>query len=132
MSAATSLLSPAVINLAQKEAQKLMDDIHEIQAVVIASVDGFDIASAVRSNMDASRIAAMASSIAAISGVVSHEAQLGRSRSVTIDTEAGFAVVRSVYRGDVELIINVIAQEGVLIGEVAYRTSQLARQLAEA
>lgn len=132
MSAATSPLSPVVINLAQKEAQQLMDDIHEIQAVVIASVDGFDIASAVRSNMDASRIAAMASSIAAISGVVSHEAQLGRSRSVTIDTEAGFAVVRSVYRADVELIINVIAQEGVLIGEVAYRTTQLARQLAEA
>ena len=132
MSAANSLLSPVVINLAHKEAQQLMDDIHEIQAVVIASVDGFDVASAVRANMDASRIAAMASSIAAISGVVSHEAQLGRSRSVTIDTEAGFAVVRSVYRNDVELIINVIAHEGVLIGEVAYRTAQLARQLAEA
>lgn len=132
MSATTIPLPDAVISLAQKEAQRLMDDIHEIQAVVIASVDGFDVASAVQANMDASRIAAMASSIAAISSVVSHEAQLGRSRSVTIDTESGFAVVRSVYRGDMELIINVIAHEGVLIGEVTYRTAQLARQLAEA
>lgn len=132
MSATTIPLPPAVINLAQKEAQHFMDDIHEVQAVVIASIDGFDVASAVRSNMDASRIAAMASSISAISSVVSHEAKLGRSRSVTIDTESGFAVVRSVYRADVELIINVIAQEGVLIGQIAYRTAELARQLAEA
>ncbi|THU04500.1 hypothetical protein E9531_03680 [Lampropedia puyangensis] len=132
MSAASIPLPSAVAALAQQEAQRLLDEILEVQAVVVASVDGFDVASAIRSNMDAGRIAAMASSIAAISSVVSHEAQLGRSRSVTIDTESGFAVVRSVYRTDVELIINVIANEGVLIGEVAYRTTQFARQLAEA
>ena len=74
----------------------------------------------------------MASSIAAISAVVSQEASLGRNKSVTIDTEAGFAVVHSVYREDAELVIIVIAQGGALLGQVNYRVAQFARALASA
>lgn len=73
----------------------------------------------------------MASSIAAISAVVSQEASLGRSRSVTIDTEAGFAVVFSVHRPDVPLVIHLIAGPDVLIGEAIYRSGQLARELMQ-
>ncbi|SHF45468.1 hypothetical protein SAMN02745117_01979 [Lampropedia hyalina DSM 16112] len=129
--AVLSQLPEAVRVLAQVEADKLLADIFSLQAVVIASEDGFDVASAARDGIDPSRIAAMASSIAAISSVVSQEAHLGRSRSVTIDTDAGFAVVFTVRRSDVQLVINIVAGPDVLIGEVMYRAGQLARLLAQ-
>ncbi len=115
--------------VARIEAQKIIDEINGVTAVVIATVDGFDIASAIISNADASRVAAMASSISAISAVVSQEAGLGRNKSVTIDTESGFAVVYSVHRPDTELVINVIADSRAILAQVTYRTAEFARLL---
>lgn len=124
-------LPPSVKALAKREADRLLHEVGGLSAVVVATADGFDVASALRSG-DASRIAAMASSISAISTVVSQEAHLGRNKSVTIDTEAGFALVRTVYRQDMELVINVIAGADAILGQVAYQTSQLARSLEQA
>ena len=118
--------------LARREAQSLLDEVEGVMAVVVASVDGFDVASAVRNDTDPARVAAMASSISAISAVVSQEVALGRSKSVTIDTESGFAMVHSVHRAESELIINVVAGGNAVLGQVAYRTAQMARALAVA
>lgn len=125
-------LSDASRALAQREAQSLLDEVDGVTAVVVASIDGFDVASAIRGDTDPARVAAMASSISAISAVVSQEVSLGRNRSVTIDTEAGFAVVYSVHRPEGELIVNVIAGTGAVLGQVAYRVAQMARTLAAA
>ena len=130
--AANWTLSDSGRALAQREAQSLLDEVDGVKAVVVASIDGFDVASATRDGTDPARVAAMASSISAISAVVSLEVSLGRNRSVTIDTEAGFAVVYSVHRADGELIVNVIAGSGAVLGQVAYRVAQMARALANA
>ena len=124
-------LPPAVGALAQREAQRLLDQINGVTAVVVATVDGFDVASALRTG-EAARVAAMASSIAAISSVVSHEAGLGRSKSVTIDTDSGFAMVYNVARTDADLVINIIANGNAMLGQVAYRAAEFARNLTEA
>ena len=113
-------LSPTAKVIAAREAQNFLDEVNGVTAVVIATVDGFDVASAMRAG-DAARVAAMASSISAISSVVSQEANLGRNKSVTIDTESGFAMVYSVHRDDAELVINVIADGSAILGQVAYR-----------
>ena len=122
----------SVLSLARAEAQSMVDEVTGITAVVIASVDGFDVASVIRGSAEAARIAAMASSISAISTVVSHEAQLGRNKSVTIDTESGFAVVYSVHREDAELVINVIADSSAILAQVSYRVAQFSRLLTSA
>jgi predicted regulator of Ras-like GTPase activity (Roadblock/LC7/MglB family) len=122
-------LSPEGRELATKEALAILNDISGVAAVVIATVDGFDVASEVRNGLDPARIAALASSIAAIGEVVATEARLGRNKSVTIDTEAGFAVIYSVHRRDIGLVINVIATSEALIGQVNYRTAAAARAL---
>ena len=124
-------LAPAAQALAAREAQNFLQDVEGVTAVVIATVDGFDVASAMKTG-DAARVAAMASSISAISAVVSQEAGLGRNKSVTIDTEDGFALVHSVHRDDAELVINVIAKGNAILGQVAYRAAQFAKTLAEA
>ncbi|RRD56958.1 hypothetical protein EII20_08965 [Comamonadaceae bacterium OH2545_COT-014] len=124
-------LSAAAKALAARESQSILDEVEGVTAVVVATVDGFDVASAMRAG-DAARVAAMASSISAISAVVSQEASLGRNKSVTIDTDSGFAVVYSVHRNDAELVINVIANGNAILAQVAYRTAQFAKLLAEA
>ena len=72
-----STLSPLVLNIARREARAFLDEVSGVTAVVVASIDGFDIASAIRGDIDPSRVAAIASSISAISGVVAQEAALG-------------------------------------------------------
>ena len=127
----TAPIAPSAARIAQREAQDLLDQVEGVNTVVVATVDGFDVAAALRTG-EAARVAAMASSISAISAVVSQEASLGRNKSVTIDTEAGFAVVHSVYREDAELVIIAIANGGALLGQVNYRVAQFARALASA
>ena len=124
-------LAPSAKVIASREAEKMLSEVDGVTAVVIATLDGFDVASAMRHG-DPARVAAMASSISAISSVVSQEASLGRNKSVTIDTESGFAVVFSVHRPDADLVINVIADGSAILGQVSYRTAQFARTLAEA
>lgn len=129
---ATINLSETALALAHSEAQRLLADVAGVTTVVVATVDGFDVASAIKGGADAARIAALASSIAAISAVVSEEAELGQGKSVIIDTESGFAIVHSVRRADAELVINVIAKSTAVLGEVAYRTARFARLLKAA
>ncbi|MBC5767809.1 roadblock/LC7 domain-containing protein [Ramlibacter albus] len=125
-------VAAALAAAAQREAQHILDETGGAQAVVVATMDGFDIATALRARIDPHRIAALASSIAAIGEVVSVEAKLGKARSVTVDTDGGFAVVFSVARVDTPLVINVIAGPGALVGEVNYRAAAAARALAAA
>ena len=124
-------LAPAVRNLAKLETQGALADVDGLSGVVVATVDGFDVASAMRDG-DAARVAAMASSIAAISPVVSQEAKLGRNKSVTIDTDSGFAIVYSVHRKDDALVIIAIAKSGAILAQVNYRLASLAKTLTEA
>lgn len=125
-------LPEALRHIAQSEAQAMMDSVDGLQAVVVASVDGFDLVSCAKGGIDPARIAAMASSIAAIGDVVAQEVQLGDSRSVTINTEHGFAVVHHVRGGGQPLVINAVAGAEALVGEVVYRLTDMARKLVEA
>lgn len=116
--------------LARDEAEAVAGETEGVRAVVIATADGFDIASAVRSELDPRRIAALASSMAAIGAVVSTEAGLGRSTGVTVATDDGFAVVHAASRGSLGLVIIVVASRAGLLGQVNYRTAAAARRLA--
>ena len=117
---------------AQRAAAACLADVVGVTAVVIATVDGFDLASAFRGNQDAARIAAMASSISAISSVVALEAGLGSFKSVTINTDSGFAIVQAVPRSDIELVIHVIADGDAILAQSMHRAGVMAKVLAGA
>lgn len=122
-------LPPATPALASLLATEFVDAIASVSAVVVASVDGFAIASAFNGANDADRIAAMASSISAIGSVVAMEAGLGAYRSVTINTDSGFVVVHSVQRTDLELVISVVAGGDAVLAQVLHRVKAMAAQL---
>jgi predicted regulator of Ras-like GTPase activity (Roadblock/LC7/MglB family) len=118
--------------VAQQQAELILNEIEGVQAVVVATIDGFEIAAAIRTNLLASRISALASSIASIGEVVSLEAQLGEVRSVTVDTTSGVAMIYTVRRQDSNFVLIVIADSRALIGQISYRTAAAARSIAAA
>ncbi|RSZ58546.1 hypothetical protein HF313_07245 [Massilia atriviolacea] len=126
---ANDLLPPGLLQSANDLSAQFLRDINGVNAVVVATVDGFALASAFNRDNDAGRIAAMASSISAIGSVVAMEAGLGTYRSVTINTESGFVVVHAVPRRDVQLVINVIADGNAILAQVVHRVGTVARQL---
>jgi predicted regulator of Ras-like GTPase activity (Roadblock/LC7/MglB family) len=103
-----------------------------VVAVVVASADGFDIASSVSRGIDAARVAAMASSISAIATVAAQEGRLSRCRQVTVGTADGFVHVSTVSRPDGEFVINVIADGGAVLAQVAYSAAEQVRALEAA
>lgn len=123
-------LPPGLVDAARQAAAACVAEVAGVTAAVVATVDGFDVASAFRGQQDAARIAAIASSISAISNVVSLEAQLGNFKSVTINTDAGFAIVHAVPRTDVELVINVIADGSAILAQCMHRIGIMAKVLA--
>lgn len=123
-------VTDALRALARSEAEAIVQEVTGVRAVVIATGDGFDIAVAARAVVDPQRIAALASSMAAIGAVVSTEAGLGRSTSVTVGTDNGFAVVYAATHQGLGLVINVIAGPDALLGQVNYRTAAAARLLS--
>ena len=118
--------------LAQQQAEDMLRNLSGVVAVIVSSIDGFDVASAVTRGVEPARIAAMASSIAAIGAVVSQEARLGRTRSVTISTDDGFAVVSTARRSDIELVVNVIADSNAVLAQVAWRSNECVKALQAA
>jgi predicted regulator of Ras-like GTPase activity (Roadblock/LC7/MglB family) len=124
-------LSPQLVQTAQT-ATETLHALTGVIAVVVATADGFDIASLVRGEVDVARLAAMASSIAAIGSGVAHEGKLGTCRHVTVGTTGGFVHVVGVRRAGGELVLNVIAGEDAILAQVAYSAAEQARALASA
>jgi predicted regulator of Ras-like GTPase activity (Roadblock/LC7/MglB family) len=53
-----TMVSETVRNAAQDQARRILEDVAGVVAVVIATTDGFDIASAVTQDIDPVRVAA--------------------------------------------------------------------------
>ena len=111
------------------ECERLLGDLKGVLAVVVASQDGFDIANCVSNGIDPERIAAMASSISALGAVVTQEAAIGNSQSVTVKTEDGFAYIIGIHIQDKPYILNLIASNSAILGQVIYHCSEAQKRL---
>lgn len=119
----------------QRAATSAVEALHALSgvvAVVVASADGFDIASAVSGGVDAARVAAMASSISAIGTAAAQEGKLSRCRQVTVGTADGFIYLGNVSRRDGDFVVNVIAGTGAILAQVAYSANEQVRLLEAA
>jgi uncharacterized protein len=122
-------IDPRVAAVAQKEAQGIFENVAGLLGVVIATPDGFDIASASNGRIAVPNMAALASSILAIGAAVSLETKLGASRNVSIVSDEGFAYLTAVNRPDGGLAIIVVAAHGAILAQVAHRCRECAAAL---
>jgi predicted regulator of Ras-like GTPase activity (Roadblock/LC7/MglB family) len=103
---------------AQAHCDELLNNVAGLDAVVLATVDGFDIVNAIQTRLKAERLAALASSIAAIGQVVALEGSLGQSKRIIIDGEFGYAMVCSIDRTDIGIVFILLASKEALLGQL--------------
>lgn len=104
--------------MAQDFCSRMMIDVIGLNAVVLATVDGFEAVHAIRNDLKPERLAALASSIAAIGQVVALEGSLGQSKRIIIDAEHGYTLVCSVPRQDIGFVLILLSDTDALLGQL--------------
>lgn len=125
-------VKPELAAAAQREAAAIYENVAGLLGVVIATPDGFDVASASNGRIAVPNMAALASSILAIGAAVSLETKLGASRNVSITSDDGFSYLTAVNRDDGGLAIIVIAGRDAILAQVAHRCRECAATLEAA
>ncbi len=106
-----------------------MERVKGLQAVVISTEDGFEVAAYAENKAQTRRLAAMASSLAALCDVAGEESQLGLSDSVTISAAEGHIIMLKVARTDMPLTLSVVARKDTVIGQALYFARMTAAEL---
>lgn len=125
-------LPPHLITLAENALKGLMSQVHGAAAAVVSTADGFDIASRVENTSDGAKLAAMASSIAAICSVVGEESDVGAHETISIEFEKGYVVMIHVAHAAYPMILSVVAGKAAVLAQMVYFARQTAQQLREA
>lgn len=111
---------------------KLMDDVWGIKAIVISTEDGFEIAAYIENPDHISRLAAMASSLAALGAIAGQESQLGICDNILIGAGNGYLLMLQAKHPKINLIISIITSKDAVIGQVLYFAKQASKSLEAA
>lgn len=114
-----------------RAAERLYAATGGIRAVVIATSDGFDVAAISPGHDSAARVAATASSIAAVGQAVSQETGMGLNRSIVLDCEQGFIVLAHAHYEQLDLVVSVVAGRDAVLAQITYRIAQFEKWLSE-
>jgi predicted regulator of Ras-like GTPase activity (Roadblock/LC7/MglB family) len=125
-------IDPQINSAAESAIQKLMDNIHGIKAVVISTEDGFEIAAWVENTAQVSRLAAMASSMAALGAIAGEESQLGTCDNIMIEAPKGYLTMMQARHPKINLIISIITDKDAVMGQVLYFSRQVCKTLENA
>lgn len=121
-----------MIALAGRALETLMSQVQGAVSAVVSTVDGFAVASRTETEVQGSKLAAMASSISAICSVVGEESQVGAHQSILIESENGYVVMVNINSASNPMILNLVANKTAVLGQMIYFAKQTAQQLAEA
>ena len=125
-------ITPQITSLAQEAVASIMREVKSAKAVVIATEDGFEVASAAENTAQTSRLSAMASSFSALGALVGEESQLGFCNNVIIDAAEGYILIMQIRNASLTLTMCVVAGKDSVIGQVLYFSKQAAASLAAA
>lgn len=115
--------------LAQRVIADLILNIKDAKGAVVATEDGFEVASHAQSNAQVGRIAAMASSLAALGAVAGEESKLGACNHVLIEAAEGYIVMSQARRADADYILSVVAGKEAVVGQMVYYARAAAQTL---
>lgn len=101
-----------------------------VDNAAIVTGDGFEVASVMREHVSAEKLAAMVSSLLALSEAVTSEMGMKRCQYVIVDTESGALVTLRIPATSQDLLMCVLCGDGVTLGSVLYAARESARSLA--
>ncbi len=101
-----------------------------VGSAAVVTGDGFEVASVLHADLSVEKLAAMTSSLLALSEAVASEMGMSRCRYVIVDTESGAVVTLRVPTRGHDLLMCVLCGDGVSLGSVLYAARDSARALA--
>lgn len=104
--------------LAERVVGELLATVEGAGAATIATADGFALAHAGSQTIDPSRLAAIVSSLAALSAAAAQETGLGRTRCLLVECDDGRLVVRCVEVGADSIVVAILTDQRTLLGRV--------------
>lgn len=110
-----------VVDATRRQLAELVAANTEITLALVTSADGFELAAHPDLPM-AQRIAAMSSSLQALSEAIAREAGLSRSRSLIIETDGGTIVVLGIPDTSPRLSLAVVASGNEILGRLLWAT----------
>ncbi|HCR32036.1 MAG TPA: dynein regulation protein LC7 [Stenotrophomonas sp.] len=108
----------------------LARDVSGIQAIVVASADGFALAQAGPKGSVADRLAAMTSSMLGLAGALGHELRFGELDTLILDA-AGGKVLMLAIPGAQQRLLMTACDHSCVIGNALWHAKQCVRTLAD-
>jgi predicted regulator of Ras-like GTPase activity (Roadblock/LC7/MglB family) len=130
MSSPEPRFDPQVANLAGAHLDALGQGNPAIAFAVLTSEDGFEIA-AYRGAETSRRIAAMSSSLQALSEAIAREAGLGGSNSLIIEADGGTILVLGIAATSPRLSLAVVAKKGETLGTLLWSARNCCKSLED-
>lgn len=102
-----------------------------VEAVLLASPDGFEVVSATRATrIDGPRLAAMSSSMLALGAAMAHDLKLDGCRNIHMEAGDGVALLLTVPCTRVGLVLSALADKGSTLGLALVATRGCAQTIA--
>jgi predicted regulator of Ras-like GTPase activity (Roadblock/LC7/MglB family) len=121
--------APHVLESAQRQLAEFVAANPDVTLAVVTSGDGFEITAHPQLPM-AQRIAAMSSSLQALSEAIAREAGLGHSRNLIIETDSGTIVVLGIPDIMPRLSLAVVASGNEILGRLLWAARACCAALA--
>jgi uncharacterized protein len=120
---------PAVVHAATLHLESFANSNNGVLLTVLTTSDGFEVAAHPADSGTAARIAAMSSSIQALSEALTREAGLSANRSLILETDTGTVVVIGLAETSPKMSLAVVATGSELLGKLLWATRNLCKAL---
>ena len=120
---------PAIVQDATAHLQYFANANAGVLLTVLTTSDGFEVAAHPADSATAARIAAMSSSIQALSEALAREAGLSANRSLILETDTGTVVVVGLAETSPKMSLAVVATGSELLGKLLWATRNLCKAL---
>lgn len=111
---------------------ELMAELSGALAAVVATSDGFEVASRSRSDIAVGKLAAMACSISAVGVMAGQEGGIGIGQSVIVEAPGGFSIIIEIAHPQSPMVLNLLTTRSEALGQVLFRAKRVAHGLAQA
>jgi predicted regulator of Ras-like GTPase activity (Roadblock/LC7/MglB family) len=119
----------AVVRAVTLQLQSFANSNAGVLLAVLTTSDGFEVAAHPADSATAARIAAMSSSIQALSEALTREAGLATNRSLILETDTGTVVVLGLADTSPKMSLTVVATGSELLGKLLWATRTLCKTL---
>ena len=119
-------------HLRQACRQQIETLVQQTLGVVSASVvsgDGFEVASLLRDDISGDKLAAMASSLLALSEAVVQELRMNSCRNIIIESDRGHVVALRIPASEHELLLCVLCNDSASLGAVLFAARSTAQDI---